>query len=772
MNQIDKGNLRFMYGGDKYTEYICLKADGMYKKILQLVPYATIVGDQRRFNVYYRECSLVKDEHPSDSEAVVYLRHNEYDLIRKITIDPDNDAVHFDVTLITRIDKKLRSVEDRWNFLFPRHQRVNEMQGPLDFVWSQKIKIVPQNFIPDYSFRTPMIVFQQKQYCAVMAAGLENVTAADLETKPLGLDLDVTGEKWPWMSFGVVTNMKLMPNAPCEAMHSQIVRGCDPEWQTIDAPVGTAIHFHYSLLLFEAEKNKGYRNALRYIWNRYYSYKLLSDKGVIQTNPRFPKARRIEDWEEAIFEKSLRDDYFEIVEKDKIIGAVAGKRQGDWYSRTNYNHDAWFACWLQELATGYGMYLYGEKKNNDMKDKAEEILNFILSAPRNKGMFPIICYVESDGSKTWLNDDGWAGYYEEYHSLMMSWTGFLMLLWGKHLFKEREKDIFDFLIPYGDFLCSVQRQNGCIPSWFNKNGKPEREQFRKFNAETSISAAFLLGLGKDVNSDKYVNAGIKAIGFINEYVRPRNRWFDMETFRSCQKKDFSFYDGITAQYPQCNLSQIYAAIAYYVRDEIAGNEQSRKEMEEIMDYLLLSQQVWSHPLIKVDVFGGFNVQNADNEWSDVREAICAVLLHRYYLKTGRFEYLCRGVYAMLSGFQVLPYENWAHCGYEGMQYDSSLLWGGGIVLTAGEYYDKYVGDLAVDCNECKAVSTVGAYVNSVSINDGKLYINVGKDKAGRTHPDTITIYYAPKALEVIINENSYGSFDKDALKAKIHLTKQ
>ena len=81
-----------------------------------------------------------------------------------------------------------------------------------------------------------------------------------------------------------------------------------------------------------------------------------------------------------------------------------------------------------------------------------------------------------------------------------------------------------------------------------------------------------------------------------------------------------------------------------------------------MDYLLLKQQLWNHPLLQINPFGGFTVQNTDHEWSDVREGLCAVLLYHYYLATGKPEYLERGVAAMRSGFEVLPYENWAHCG--------------------------------------------------------------------------------------------------------------
>lgn len=280
----------------------------------------------------------------------------------------------------------------------------------------------------------------------------------------------------------------------------------------------------------------------------------------------------------------------------------------------------------------------------------------------------------------------------------------------------------DFVIPYGEFLMSVQHEDGCIPSWFNEDGKPSRLQFRDFNAETAVSAIFLLELGEYTGRSDMVSCGMKAVEFIENYVRPRQRWFDLETFLSCEKKSFHTYDGITAQYPQCNLSTIFAVFAYLKRARITGKKEDLDKAEEVMDYLLLTQQVWNHPGIHIDVFGGFTVQNTDNEWNDAREALCAIALYEYYMDTGRWEYLERAVAAMHGGFQNLPFENWAHCGYEGMQYDSSLLWGCGIILAAAEYLDKKMEMISVDAKDQKAIGLWGIKVNEVFVDNGKIHI--------------------------------------------------
>ena len=233
------------------------------------------------------------------------------------------------------------------------------------------------------------------------------------------------------------------------------------------------------------------------------------------------------------------------------MGSLTGRRQGEWFSRTDTKKDVWFGCWLQELVTGYGLALYGRRSGQEIwKKRAQEMLNYILKAPRTKGMFPVICYVEKDGSENWQNDDGWAGYQREFHTMPMSWTAWLMLRWGKELCPERQKEILDFCRPYADFLQKAQNPNGCIPSWFSPDGIPSRAQFRDFNAETASSAPVFTGIRRYGSGCAALACGRRALSFVTDQVLPRNRWYDFETFLSCSKKSFGFYDSITAQYPQ------------------------------------------------------------------------------------------------------------------------------------------------------------------------------------------------------------------------------
>ncbi len=755
--------VRFHIKEEPYQETIEVFNGQSWTKVFRTIPYASEVSDDRKYNVYFRECRVLSMD-PGDRNVHVVLEHPDYMIDRLITLD-DSDLLHFRVRLTARKDLRLRAIEDKWELLTGRNHTDSPQRGPLDFVWSQRLKMLPACFVSHYNFRTPVQIFQQKGYCLALIAGLEDLTREEICAYPPGFDMNVTEEERPWMSYGIITALHMTPDWPGEAGHSMIIRGASEEFVTLRIDEGESAGYRYTIQAFFEPGRTGYQRVLRGLWRRYYDHRLRSDHGQPAVNPRFPDVKTYEDWEEALLEKKLVDEYF-TDEAHPECGGVRCFRQGDWFSRTDYQHDVWYACWLQELVTGYGMYLYDKRSDRDFKGMAERILNFILSAPRQKdGLFPCICYVEEDGSRTWLNDDGWAGYYKDYHAMMMSWNGYLMLLWGRELFPEREQEIMAFLEPYARFLVKAQLASGNIPAWYGEDGKPSKEQLRRLNAETAISAAFLLEMGNRRQDEAMMKAARKAMAFLEREILPRHRWFDMETFKSCSQKDFSFYDGITAQYPQCNLSMIYAVIAYLKQYELEPGEENLGKLCRMMDYLLLYQQLWNHPDIECDVFGGFTVQNGDNEWSDIREGIVAVLLYRCYEISGNWEYMERGVAAMQSCFPPLPFENWAHCGYEGMQYDSSLLWGGGVAMTAGEYYKDRIGDAAFDLETGKGICFFGTYAPVIREEDGVLCITA--EEACDLH--TVRIFHATGDHAVRINGRDAGVFTGKMLEEKICL---
>ena len=181
--------------------------------------------------------------------------------------------------------------------------------------------------------------------------------------------------------------------------------------------------------------------------------------------------------------------------------------------------------------------------------------------------------------------------------------------------------------------------------------------------------------------------------FIAKEVEPRQRWFDFETFLSCARKPFDFYDKWTAQYPQNNLATIQAAKAYLKLYEVTKNHKYLEQGTQVLDYLLLTQQVWNNPSFSPKLVGGFTTQNTDAEWSDARQGYAAVLLWDYYKATGKQEYLERAVAAARSTFAVAPWENWAHTGH--LDEPGSLTgfhWGPGSAMTSVEIMSPTRGE--------------------------------------------------------------------------------
>jgi hypothetical protein len=195
----------------------------------------------------------------------------------------------------------------------------------------------------------------------------------------------------------------------------------------------------------------------------------------------------------------------------------------------------------------------------------------------------------------------------------------------------------------------------------------------------------------------YADAATHAMEFVTRKVHPRQLWWDYETFKSCARKEFDFYDRITAQYPQNNLGTMQAAMAYLKLYRVTKEQKWLDTGTQVLDYLLLTQQVWNIPLFDPKLVGGFTTQNTDAEWSDARQCYAAVLLWDYYRETGKLEYLERAVAAARSTFAVAPWENWAHSGYKNENGAmTGFHWGTGSAMTSIEIMSPMLGDAFID----------------------------------------------------------------------------
>jgi hypothetical protein len=603
--------------------------------------------------------------------------------VQRITLTAESDVVDVSTRFKLKSGTSVRSVEDRYDFLPTRHTIVDEHNGPLDFVWSQNIKSEADDLVPANSFKSPTLMMQQGR---LFAALLPRVNERHANMR--ALDLDVTSNEKPWMAYGAISSQ------PHD--HSYFRRSPDENLHTFD----NTVEYDYSLVLSAQPPRMGYRRVDRLLWERLGHRSLITSSDE-QQNVLRHELSSFSSWRKEAWQTYADRVYHNFPCGNKQCGTLSSDRnyKGEW---DHPEPDAWFNPWFQTLRTAYGWYVHGRATNDTaMMAKAENILNLALSAPRNGGAFSTIYLVDE---RKWIPSDGWAGYSDSYHAFAMSWTAYWMLRWAEDLTPARKAEILAFVNPYGAFLLAHQAQSGVIPSWYYASNLAPRAEFRDFNAETTASALLLATLGGLTGDQRFIAAAERGMSFIEREVVPRQRWFDFETFLSCARKDYGFFDPWTAQYPQNNLAEIQAPAAMLTLYKLTHKPEYLESGSRMLDYLLLTQQVWNNPLFTPILLGGFTTQNTDQEWSDARQAYAATVLADYYDATGNFEYLERAIAAARSTFAVAPWENWAHMGYRDEPGAlTGLHWGTDSAMTSVEIMSPTFGDAFIDLHAQRGV---------------------------------------------------------------------
>ena len=154
---------------------------------------------------------------------------------------------------------------------------------------------------------------------------------------------------------------------------------------------------------------------------------------------------------------------------------------------------------------------------------------------------------------------------------------------------------------------------------------------------------------------------------------------------------------------------------------------------KMLDYLLLTQQVWNNPSLTPMVLGGFTTQNTDSEWSDARQAYAATILLDYFQETGVTEYLERAVAAARSTFAVAPWENWAHTGY--IDEPGALTgfhWGTGSAMTSVEMMQPALGSAFIDLASAKGVGFDECTLTEVVVDGASISFDLSSSNKQRT----------------------------------------
>jgi len=700
---------------------------------------------------------------------------------------------------------KVEALLSSFNFA-PRGKSYGDIQ-PLDFIWTPNLRPLPNDIIADHVFRSPALMLQKDSVFVALIPDLPYLVKH--RAMPLAMDFQLPQ---PDSSAGKDSTRRDISPAQAAPLLSL---GFWP-WKTRDhvyyqpdstlAPIleNTEISYAYYLWLdhraaplTRSTNAKGqfapaaFRPVVDFLWEKFSpAYR----DGNIGPLPATLDALAQRAWKQY-----TEQTWIETTLNGRPVGGMKSRRLA-WSNQLpeEANNDIWFNSWFQTLRSAYGMHLYG-KRNKDalLVQRAEKVLNLALSAPSEGGVFPSIYYftktpidqpfgaavvkvskekVNEQVTHHWIGDEGWAGFGNDYnHTFDASWTGYWLLQWAE-LLPGRRQEILTFCRTYADFLLKWQQANGAIPSWFHRSEYQPRQEFFQENAETAGSALFLAELYTRASEPRYLEAAVKAMEYITREILPRHKWFDYETFTSCSRKPFDFYDAVTGQFPQNTLSMNQAAKAYLALHKITGKADYLDRGTHVLDYALLYQQVWSPPFLSRNVFGGFGVQNTDGEWSDARQAYFADTLLDYFEATDKRAYFERAIAAMRATFALFHhdtpqcYENWAHGGSDGPGGITGIHWGTGSAATSFELMRLRTGDAYVFLGEKPGAGGVNAlWIENLRVRGDTIRFNM-LSSIGWGRRATVKFFdLSPGRYRVKINDDYMVPFTDKLLTRGIYM---
>ena len=427
------------------------------------------------------------------------------------------------------------------------------------------------------------------------------------------------------------------------------------------------------------------------------------------------------------------------------------------------------ASWFNTMRTSFGLALFARRAGDTrLLGLAGQTLALALGAPGRDGAFKCIAVPREDGSVLWAAGDGCgASTPDGYLGYDMAWTGYWLLRWraaglpgaGRILGRCRE---------LARFLMRWQADDGMLPTRFGDDGRPLDGPSRAVKAETGPVAHFLLELHGQDADPAVLRSALGGLEFIRREVAPTRQWYDYETFWSCSPREARL-DARTGQWPANNLALIQTVAAFLLAHRAAGEAGFLRTGERLLDYLLLTQQCWTNPLIDdlsgpSMLLGGFTTQNSDAEWSDARQSQCGAVLLDYHRETGRVEYLERGIAALRAQFPVSPAENWAHTGYGRKEGVSSFHWGTGSGMAGIEIEQEALRDAVVDLRAARGVGVNGLDLADCRVADGAVSFRLSSPFQWRRPPQVIFIGADLSAsYRVVVNGLDAGTWTGEAL---------
>ena len=446
-----------------------------------------------------------------------------------------------------------------------------------------------------------------------------------------------------------------------------------------------------------------------------------------------------------------------------------------------------FTTWFNHLRTAYGAMAWGARwKDERLQQKAQAVLNLVLSAPDENGALPCSCYLPA-GKPSWVRGSrGFTYATGAYNTADMATTLGWMLTWRQDFGGPEGLD--EKIKQACTVLRAAQLDSGAVPSWFKvRGGRPAARPELAESATTAAAVELFARYAFYTQKEAWLDAAKRGADFLADRVIAPGTYQDFETFYSCSRKPLDSVDPLTGIRPENNLAMYWTAAAMLALYQATGSMRYLDLGRESLDRLSLYQQVHNVAHVNINTLGGFGVMNSDGEWNDARQAVFAPLYLRYYQATGRAEDFDRGRAALAASFvcmlvpqnrrlapghpETFPerchgavYENFAHFG-SNIRTPGYIEpdWGAGTACTAAAEILRDFGGLYVDLERDCAFGLDGCEVRRMERRADATILSV-RDFLGTKRPLDVVVHN-PKAEqgELFVDDRSLGRITGETL---------
>lgn len=531
-----------------------------------------------------------------------------------------------------------------------------KLDGQPSFFWAPHLTPGPEYIADQHIFRCP----------AMMAADESHLTAVwpDLDT------LKTASDRW-YMDLDAKNGRMTLGVSDAEVPVHVLFR-------RKKGHIFAAGEFRFAFWIYQSRRREDLQNPFRPVLDFYWKRmgEPLFDAG-------HPDHRSLRTYCERTYHwafTSWKDTVWQAFEIDgDAVGApafIVNVTQSPHYPGTptwRETLSVWNQAWFSSLRSASGLYRYAQEFGRpDLAEKARLTKELALHMPQTAdGLFYSVVATEMHPRKTasgtvW-ESAGWDTRFfgnsnrnprtgdiarSPFHILDMSITATYMLRWHRDL--ESDERLLSYAKRYADGLLRLQRKDGFFPAWITLEGEVLEEL--QISPETSASVIFLAELYALTGEERFRDAAQRGMNAVLREIVPEGRWEDFETYWSCSRFGGEYLGRKiprNGMYKQCNFSMYWTAEALFILYRQIGDKAYLRSGRRVLDELLMTQAIWQPPYMKVPVFGGFGVMNADGEWLDARQSLFAGLIVEYGLALKEEEYVKRGIAALRASFVMM-----------------------------------------------------------------------------------------------------------------------